>query len=327
MNPKAPAPVDDYVYTPLNSANFEIRLLKIPYDADHILGRPNKMPLRGSLETYSLPISNLSFGQRFTRSTRLPVFVALSYVWGDPTRTHEIIVDNKIIRITANLFGALRDIQKDAFWDTSIWADAICINQYDLTERSSQIFLMREIYHSAADVHIWLGPSSVEGRKALKFIADLTGEYGPDSGSDEEQATEPDGSEFRSGFREALAKSIMWPASYVTKRGYAFGQTISEMGELFTVVARDEKAKLIVDRLGDLSLHQNTIEKLVKWKPPARYWEKCQNEDFGKMARWIDNYLIEDCHWFSRMWVVQEIGTAETASILFAGSSVDLKEC
>ncbi|KAJ4007840.1 hypothetical protein NW766_009648 [Fusarium irregulare] len=39
----------------------------------------------------------------------------------------------------------------------SIWIDALCINQNDLTECSEQVKGMREIYGSARQVHIWLG--------------------------------------------------------------------------------------------------------------------------------------------------------------------------
>jgi len=320
MDLEGSVPTENYIYTPLNSENFEIRLLKLAFSVDDLLGQANDKPLRGSLETYSLPLSKLDFGQRFIKSTQLPAINALSYVWGDPSRTHEIIVDNKIIRITANLYGALRDLMAGALWGMSIWADAICINQDDLAERSSQVLLMREIYHCAAEVNIWLGPSSENGRKAMKFIGDLTGEYGPDL--IEKQSTENS-----SSVEVALAKYVVLPSLKLLQKGYAFGQTVGEMGELFTAAANDDKANMIVDRSGDLSLHQDTIKRLIKWKPRARHWANCQNEDFGKMARWIDEYIIEKYDWFSRMWVVQEVGTADTAAIIFAGSSVDFEEC
>jgi len=38
-----------------------------------------------------------------------------------------------------------------------IWADAICINQEDTEERSSQARLMKDIYQLASSVIIWLG--------------------------------------------------------------------------------------------------------------------------------------------------------------------------
>ncbi len=38
-----------------------------------------------------------------------------------------------------------------------IWADAVCINQNDLNERSSQVTFMGDIYKSAKGCQIWLG--------------------------------------------------------------------------------------------------------------------------------------------------------------------------
>ena len=43
-----------------------------------------------------------------------------------------------------------------------------------MVERSAQIILMGEIYHSASEVAIWLGGNSDDGRRAFKFINDLT---------------------------------------------------------------------------------------------------------------------------------------------------------
>ena len=83
---------------------------------------------------------------------------------------------------------------------------------------------------------------------------------------------------------------------------------------------------MILDRTGDFSFHQETIAKLVNWKPPARYWKKVENENFGKMAHSIDVTLIENCHWFERMWVVQEVCAADFASILVAGTSISLDD-
>lgn len=38
-----------------------------------------------------------------------------------------------------------------------IWADAVCINQNDLDERSSQVGIMGDIYTTAKTCQIWLG--------------------------------------------------------------------------------------------------------------------------------------------------------------------------
>jgi hypothetical protein len=42
-----------------------------------------------------------------------------------------------------------------------LWIDAVCINQQDVTERSEQVKMMREIYERATEVIVWLGEQPV----------------------------------------------------------------------------------------------------------------------------------------------------------------------
>jgi hypothetical protein len=85
-------------------------------------------------------------------------FTALSYVWGDPARSHNLICGSSRIRITANLDKALRRLRlKDK--TILIWADAVCINQSDLEERGQQVQRMNCIYseEGTSSVAVWLG--------------------------------------------------------------------------------------------------------------------------------------------------------------------------
>jgi hypothetical protein len=56
-----------------------------------------------------------------------------------------------------------------------IWADAICINQSDLQERSQQVRLMGNIYRNAERVLIWLGPdyTQVTARQTFSALCEL----------------------------------------------------------------------------------------------------------------------------------------------------------
>lgn len=93
---------------------------------------------------------------------------------GDPAKTHKIIIDGKYLPITASLYSALRQLQVQSTVEIWVWADAICINQQDLAERSVQVQLMRQIYHNAGTVLIWLGLSSEQSWRCMSFLADLT---------------------------------------------------------------------------------------------------------------------------------------------------------
>ena len=85
-----------------------------------------------------------------------PDYETLSYVWGDPSLSNEIIADGRVINITKNLRTALWYLRTPDV-PRVIWADGICINQSDLDERSFQVQIMGDIYRQARGVQIWLG--------------------------------------------------------------------------------------------------------------------------------------------------------------------------
>jgi hypothetical protein len=96
-------------------------------------------------------------------------YVALSYVWGDATVKRTIFVDGTPMAITQNLEAALYQLRnyprvKQGF---RIWADAVCINQDDLSERAEQVVRMKQIYASAWHIVIWLGAVSHDSDLAM----------------------------------------------------------------------------------------------------------------------------------------------------------------
>lgn len=57
----------------------------------------------------------------------------------------------------------------------TVWIDAICINQGDIPERSSQVNAMHLVYSFAKSVVVWLGPSDSYSKIAMDFAAKLDG--------------------------------------------------------------------------------------------------------------------------------------------------------
>ncbi|KAK0610607.1 heterokaryon incompatibility protein-domain-containing protein [Bombardia bombarda] len=88
-----------------------------------------------------------------------PVFVALSYVWGDAKNTGPMLLNGATVQATTNLLAVLRRFRRRQYWDyvEYFWIDALCINQGDDDEKGSQVMMMRDIYKKAALVAIWLG--------------------------------------------------------------------------------------------------------------------------------------------------------------------------
>jgi hypothetical protein len=84
-------------------------------------------------------------------------YEALSYTWGEEEDQIKVNCDHKYIAITRNLFQALLVFRRRSA-PRYLWADAICIDQQDLSERSAQVQLMARIYSGAIKVLLWLGP-------------------------------------------------------------------------------------------------------------------------------------------------------------------------
>jgi hypothetical protein len=86
-------------------------------------------------------------------------YAAISYVWGDPNDRVPIICDGRIIEVTVNLADALSHIRHQTE-SRFVWADAICINQEDDTEKGHQVKRMGKVYENAEEVLVWLGRDS-----------------------------------------------------------------------------------------------------------------------------------------------------------------------
>ncbi|KAI4645870.1 hypothetical protein J4E93_005448 [Alternaria ventricosa] len=127
-----------YQGRPLNASRREIRLLHLhPSSTERI--------------TATLSVKDLA--------SAAGTFACVSYVWGDPNKTVPIEVDDQEVQITTNLFKFLCHI-RDSNETLTLWADAICINQADLNEKSQQVVMMGDIYSGCSVVHIWLGTIS-----------------------------------------------------------------------------------------------------------------------------------------------------------------------
>ncbi|KAI0415499.1 heterokaryon incompatibility protein-domain-containing protein [Xylaria grammica] len=145
------APLQKFEYAPLNEASGEIRLLTVKHDE-------NLNRLSGKLSYCSL--------------NEYPRYIALSYTWGGQKATETIVLDGIPLSITPNLASALRSkaVLDASSTSTPVWADAICINQRDVKERSRQVLRMRRIYGQASTAVIWLGTESNNSRDAFSLI-------------------------------------------------------------------------------------------------------------------------------------------------------------
>lgn len=83
-------------------------------------------------------------------------YEALSYTWDDQKPTKALICNGRTLRVTENVFQALRQLRSRKGLQRIIWIDAICINQKDQAEKTAQVCMMGDIFSRAQRVNIWL---------------------------------------------------------------------------------------------------------------------------------------------------------------------------
>ncbi|KAF1995138.1 HET-domain-containing protein, partial [Amniculicola lignicola CBS 123094] len=133
--------LEPFSYQPIDSANHQVRLLRILPEAEREeRGRPK-------------PIQCEIFHAHLHPQTR---FTALSYTWGPPGEL-PVSINRYVFHVGENLHGALAWLRGHRQPNRYLWIDAICINQRDTAEKSQQVAMMGQIYTSAEDVLIWLG--------------------------------------------------------------------------------------------------------------------------------------------------------------------------
>jgi len=86
-------------------------------------------------------------------------YEAISYTWGSPNTTKQILCDGRTVLVTPNCEQALRHLRR-RFRPRRIWIDAVCINQQSVAEKNIQVPLMGDIYRRASRTIIWLGPDT-----------------------------------------------------------------------------------------------------------------------------------------------------------------------
>ncbi|CZT19403.1 uncharacterized protein RCC_05253 [Ramularia collo-cygni] len=138
------------IYTPLNAAEQEIRLITI---APSSLDSAVRVTLR------TVPHA-LVKGK----------YHCLSYAWGNNDDPMPIMINGHRSLVRCNLYSLIRRLRASKR-ATDIWIDALCINQDDKEEKASQVYIMQAIYSEAAGVLIGLDDSRSQ------IMADIPGQH------------------------------------------------------------------------------------------------------------------------------------------------------
>lgn len=146
----ASRPPREYTYAPITSPRTTRVLILHP-------ARDKSDALSGTLCSLELPKGSADRAPHDPHRPLSQPYEALSYVWGNHSVTETITLDNdSVLYLTPSIADALRRVRLP---DTTraVWADQICVNQKDKSERSQQVKLMGSLYRSAERVLVWLG--------------------------------------------------------------------------------------------------------------------------------------------------------------------------
>jgi hypothetical protein len=263
----------------------------------------------GRSENHSDTSSNESF--------ILNTFEALSYVWGVETDLHTITVRNEpsstssdsegeaevrgneaptsTIAVRPNLLVALQYLRHLENIRT-LWIDAICINQEDLRERSTEVSRMGSIYHNAKRVVIWLGPEADDSDlavEACKFIEELMADetlpssyLSPKSLDKEPQNTERHREDV---IAEKLSPEEIHAIGRLTNRPW-FGRLW-----VYQEVQQARKSIMTIGRCSFL-FHQGPFQATLQWLVWANMNGHCPNSgdfEFKRLTR-LSSLLLKD---------------------------------
>jgi hypothetical protein len=104
-------------------------------------------------------------------------FVAVSYCWVKGLWTERLpLANGACLKVSRSVISILRHVAGIAS-GLPIWIDAICINQADGKEKSSQVGMMRQIYARARCVFVWLADGNINQDDELRLYSSLKPAY------------------------------------------------------------------------------------------------------------------------------------------------------
>ncbi|KAF1979486.1 hypothetical protein BU23DRAFT_522764 [Bimuria novae-zelandiae CBS 107.79] len=140
----------DSIYAPLPTNTQTIRLLQLHPDA-----------FNKDIECELLELPMAEARDRY---------IAISYTWGVANATnHTFITCNGVrVLVSENLSTILRRLRHPLL-HVNVWADALCINQADVSERTHQVGLMGQIYANSPETVVWLGEQTQKDEVGQRF--------------------------------------------------------------------------------------------------------------------------------------------------------------
>ncbi|KAK4954658.1 hypothetical protein LTR10_008091 [Elasticomyces elasticus] len=227
-----------------------------------------------------------------------PQYTALSYVWGAEPKQKTIYIDSECFRVRLSLFAYLKLAAKEKTIGHGIFIDAICINQSDDAEKSSQIALMGRLYENAFEVTVWFGaerswvPRLVDKHRAILNPAVLRSCLLSEATV---HLTIEDANEVRAQVRDSLLHHTYWsriwtaqeyllPRRLILRAGRLTLDDVSLFAQVKDLVPRSVLSSLVEDKL--LSARR-TISSGTRYSPQSKHPAHLQHPNFNRCVEFM----------------------------------------
>lgn len=232
-------------------------------------------------------------------------FTALSYLWGDSDLNEEIILDEEPFRVTKSLADALRWVKYH--WqqyfpsrkgsEFRIWADAVCINQDDNTEKSSQVSLMGDIFGMAELVISSIASGNIAISFALKTYANMWNVF-------------TKGSTSQTVLDELANQEWMPKVAHLVQ-----SSDHDEQSEYLEMLSKTGNCGEMPDVTASMSLGPDTTE--------TEFIAAC--EKLSSNPSWIAIRELMRLPYWTRVWVMQEVVLGKKVLLICDDTSMDLQ--
>lgn len=276
-------------YSPLPHASHSLRLLEILRVDEH------------SASTIQVHCRLTTFPCR----SKAKPYTALSYTWGDPTKTTLILVNGQAMRVRRNC----EDVLKQAHWQSRrrqdddghgqgqggggkkrsfFWCDAICIDQSNEKEKSHQVAAMGAIFSRARRVLACVGGSSDDELLSCCLWEEVAVLFGAVRAN--------------RSFLSLLSCSLKGlDPKTLRYRGGSHSSSRSSSGSAF-------------------SKRQDLHWAIAKWL----WWQRRRKRrDIAALFRALEVVLQQE--YFTRLWVYPELFLGHDVRLCFRGESVPLR--
>lgn len=236
-----------------------------------------------------------------------PDYVALSYVWGTGVANKAICVNGTTFYVRPNLYDFLIIVAVREYVDVKLFVDAVCIDQSNVSERESQVKLMKDIYSNALHVVAWLGSAETFSRYAELDSSSLQAMQKTKKVSVRNAYTSAFHTTRETALDERLGPSTSSPAFY---DGMENNRKL--LSEFISRFARMRDA-LVHDREGSRAFSQTMygVEDRTLYKSHPEY------------VGWSASYVLP---FWERLWIVQEVILARSLTLFIDEVRIEPKD-